>query len=259
MVDYGQAFATPFRDVKKLFAGTFILLGFIVLIYGLSFFLFFQGSIANLLNQEYQPPLINAIIYYVISFLLGAIPLAFFVRYGINAAMKKFIVPSWKDFSGLFKDGIKLLIVQLIYAIPFIAIIMVFSFYFLEKTLESTSWRILYFAIIILLILLLSYIIPVVLFRSLETKSFSGGFDFKAISKKLFSKTYFVAWMLMILILVGLVIAFVALIFVLGILAVISIAILSPLLIVAAPMGYYIIYLITMGILGQAYGEVKLK
>jgi hypothetical protein len=255
MVDYGKVFKTPFADARKLFAGTFILLGFFVLMMLISF-VFMFGLI--------RFPIFASLTMYIASILIYAIPFAYFVRYGINCARKKFVVPSWEDLEGMFKDGVKLMIIMYIYYIP-VSIIyflvmginpfivnmtpeaqMVFMTNFLEKLP-------LFLGIVIPLYLLLYYLMPIVCLRFMDKRKFVYGFDFKTILKKAFSWKYLGNWLLSILIMICAMILLVPIMFLLAI-TIIGIPIIF---VIVFPMFTYVMVMVLMSIYGQAYGETK--
>lgn len=267
MVDYGKAFKTPFSDVKKLFAGTFIILGFFVLMMIVYFAFVLPYMISSILkggSLTYTPTLFSTLFLYIITFLISAIPLAFFVRYGINAAKKKFVIPSWRDLKGLFMDGIFLNIIMWIYYIPptiVYYLISGISPFSLRVTSEAQQMLIanilarlpLIIAVVFPLYLLLIYLLPVTLLRFMETKKFSDGFDFSTIFRKAFTLKYLGAWLLSLLIAIG---SGILMIFIMFLLSITIIGII-PLLLVVMPMFYYVLILVLFGIYGQAYGEIK--
>jgi hypothetical protein len=259
MVDYVKAFKTPFLDVKKLFASTFILLLFFIIIFVFIvlisiFYLRLSG-----LNTTI-PVWFNLLLYSIIA-LIETIPFAFFLRYGSSVAKNNFIVPSWKDIKGLFNDGIKIIGLYIIYAIP----LYILNFLILGPSAFSTNLNPqdaisidiimkipLFLVIIIPISLLYSYMIPVVLLRFMETKKFKDGFDFSTILRKAFNAKYLVAWIVSFLMMV------VACFFAFLIILLLFITLIGiPFIVIAMPMFVYILSMFLFGIYGQAYREVK--
>jgi len=175
-------------------------------------------------------------------------------------------VPSWNDLSGMFKEGVRLVIVMYAYSLPLTIIFYVISGtnpLALNTSIEAQQQVLatmlsnlpIILAVILPLYLLLYYLLPVILFRVMETKNLSGGFDFTTIFRKAFNIKYLTAWLMAILLLIGIAFVFFILFIISGLLSIVLIGI--PLLITLIPMFYYILGMVWVGILGQAYGEVK--
>lgn len=266
MVDYTKAFTTPFFNVRKLFAGTFIILGFgAVMMAGM--FAAMLISFGTMLFTQAQPSLGSMLLFYAIYFLAYLValsmPFAFFVRYGLNAAKKKFEVPSWKE-AGLFKEGVQLIVIYTIYGIVLAAL------YYLISGINPLSIAMtpeaqqavfanmikrlpLLLGVMLPLYVLFIYIAPVIFLRFGETKKFARGFEFKAIFKKAFTVKYLLAWLLAVLINIGLSLLMFPIMFLL----MITIIGIPFLFLLVMPMFIYVLMLIFFGIVGQAYGEVK--
>ena len=257
MVDYAKAIKIPFLDAGKLFAGTFILLGFGAAGTIVSFML----SILSVAGYT----IASTIFSLVTSALVYAIPTAFFVRLGINFSKKKFITPSWKDLGAMFVEGIQVIIISTIYYLP-ISILTYVILGINPLTIQSQTPEMqqalaeniitrlpLALLIILPLYLLLMYLMPVILLRFMETKKFSKGFDFSTIFRKAFTVKYLAAWLIALLLIIGLTIAVV----ILALILVITIIGIIPLVVLVLPMYMYLLGVITYGIYGQAYGEVK--
>jgi hypothetical protein len=255
MVDYGQAFKTPFSDAKKLFAGTFILLGFVAVAVIIS--LIFN------LASTLSPSIIWTLLLYGANIVLYAIPTAFFVRYGMNAAKKKFIIPSWKDLSGLFGEGVQITIISYIYSIPiFVITYLITGINFLANQTPEAQQALaadmfaklpLLLGVVLPFYLIIMYLLPVAFLRFMETKRFGDGFDFSTIFRKAFTSKYLGAWILALLIFIGtaIIIGVISFLFIITVIGII------PLVLVLIPMYVYFLSLLMYGIYGQAYGEVK--
>ena len=260
MVEYIKAIKAPFNDLKKLFAGIFIILGLLVVMYAGMFFLLFQGSVEMIVSQKITTPAYLIVVYYALIVLLSAIPFSFFMRYGINAAKHNLIILSWKkDVSGMFKEGVQMIGLYFIYYIPlFIVNYLIMGSLKLNSQDPQAALALfqekmpLILGILVPLSILLGYLLPVVLLRFMETKKFTSGFDFNIIFRKAFSLIYLKAFLMSILISIGWTILFTIIIFILAI-TVIGILLFFLLF----PALFYILIVTTMGILGQAYGEVK--
>ena len=109
MVKYFKALKVPFMDIKKLFIGTFVLLGFLIL--------WIATSLLFTLTYFFGPPVVSSIFMQLVNLVLYAIPAAFFLRDGINAATCRLKLTSWKDIKGLFIDGIKFYLILYIWGL----------------------------------------------------------------------------------------------------------------------------------------------
>src|SRR3989344_1487441 len=266
MVDYGKAFKTPFVNVGSLFAGTFVLLGLMLLIFFIVFLVMFIVLGATFVNPVDYLPIPILISIYLATFLIEAAPYGFVFKYACNVSKKRFEIPSWSTFGSHFLNGIPLVIINVIYYIP----IMIIYFFVLGSNPLNTAFspeaqqavamemlaRLPLIMLVMLpLYLLMAYLIPIVLLRYAETKRFNEAFNFKVIFRKAFNSTYLTAWLLTAAISIGMFLVFYLALIIFALLSLILIGI--PLLITAIGMFFYLFPMITMGILGQAYGEVK--
>jgi len=267
MVDYAEAFKRPFLDVKKLFAGTFILLGFFAVLWGASFLVILSSTQSILALAETNAALpevsmLPLIFLYVLSILLFSVPTGFFARFGLNAAKKSFEIPSWKNFGALFRDGFFLSVLLWAYSAPIFLVnyllfgVNQFSLSFSPEAQEAFLGSILerpllYMPLLLAVYLLYMYILPIVMLSFMETGNFAGGFRLDNIFKKAFTLKYLGSWILSIAVTLGLGIILLLMILILAF-TVIGI----PLLIIAVPMFFYVLLLIVSSIYGQAYGEI---
>ena len=162
MVNYAEALKKPFSDIKKLLI--YIALSII--------------------------PIVN---FMSLGYLLDTAE---------ESMKKKKDLPEWQDFARLFVEGVKGFIIGIIYMIPiFILGALVFksvamSFLnfdtaFLVQNLALMGTSVIILALIALLI---GYFSLGALMRYSKLRNMKEAFNFKAISKKVFTAKYFVAW-----------------------------------------------------------------
>lgn len=166
MVDWGRAVKMPFQDYKKL-------------------------GIAGLM---YVIPVVNI----VTSF--------FATGYGFkmaeNSMKKKYALPEWEDWGGLFLKGLLGAIISIIFMLPAMIVAMVGVGSALFTMLMSGNFDpMLLFqsfglgAVAALLGLIAIYLLPAALMFFVKEDSFASAFNFGGIFKKVFTGDYFVAWL----------------------------------------------------------------
>ncbi|MBI4453398.1 DUF4013 domain-containing protein [Candidatus Woesearchaeota archaeon] len=191
MVDWGRAVKMPFQDWKKL-------------------------GIAGLM---YVIPVVNI----VTSF--------FATGYGLkmaeNSMKKKFSLPEWEDWGGLFLKGLLGAIISIIFMLPamIVAFVGIRSTMFtmfsmmMSGTLDTYNlWGILFdslgisVVVAVLLGLIAIYLLPAALMFFVKEDSFASAFNFSGIFKKVFTGDYFVAWLGLVVygIIVGIIAGFIS-------------------------------------------------
>lgn len=171
MVDFVEALKRPFSDIKKL------------------------------------------IIYIVVSIIpiVNLIGIGYLLDVAHTAMRRRNDLPDFKDLGKLFVEGIIALVIGLIYAIPILIIIgVMFAMGLIGSGLLSAGFGILGFAALggwmvltAIVGLAVAYIGTGGLMRYVETRKLGEAFNFNQITKKVFTKDYFIGW------LVGIVIVFV--------------------------------------------------
>ena len=151
MVDWGRAVKMPFQDYKKL----------------------------GILGLMYVIPVVNI----VTSF--------FATGYGFKMAessmKKKFSLPEWEDWGGLFLKGLLGAIISIIFMLPamIVAFVGIGSSLFSMMAVGNFYPTIMFQSI---------YLLPAALMFFLKEDSFASAFNFSGIFKKVFTGDYFVAW-----------------------------------------------------------------
>ena len=165
MVDWGRAVKMPFQDYKKL----------------------------GILGLMYVIPVVNI----VTSF--------FATGYGFKMAessmKKKFSLPEWEDWGGLFLKGLLGAIISIIFMLPamIVAFVGIGSSLFSMMAVGNFDPTIMFQSVGIgivaaLLGLVAIYLLPAALMFFLKEDSFASAFNFSGIFKKVFTGDYFVAW-----------------------------------------------------------------
>ena len=161
MVDYGAAFGKPFSNWKNLLVGIVI----------------------------------------------HSIPIVYFIALGYilkNAAKNpKGDLPNWDDFGDLFARGLTAFVISLIYLLPALLILILFGLSLLASIISGNLINVLGgtvgfgigILVAILIMIITSYFLPGALLNYAVKNDFKAGFDFKAISKKVFNGHYFMAWL----------------------------------------------------------------
>lgn len=166
MINYAEAFKRPFQDVVKLLLG-------IVL---------------------YILPIVNLL------------ALGYMLRAAKSAMKKDYTMPEWQDWGDLFIKGLLAAVIGIIYSIPIIILIGVFGGAaiasavaggFSEEAIIIALMSIgIGLAVIGIVALITWYIVPLALMSYITNWKFSDAFKFSNISKKAFTSTYFVTWLL---------------------------------------------------------------
>ncbi len=159
MVDYTEAIKRPFSDLNKL------------------------------------------LIYIVISI----IPIVNFISSGYlldvaqTAMNRKKKLPEFKDYGRLFVEGLKLLVIALVYAIPVIIIAVLFMAGF-STNLNIGSMGIGFMIIIGILAILTVYFESGAVLMYADTRKLGEAFNFGEISKKVFTGKFFGGWLISLII-----------------------------------------------------------
>ncbi len=172
MVDYAEALKRPFSDLKKL----------------------------------------------VIYMILSIIPVINFISVGYlldvadNSLKKNKDLPEWDDFARLFVEGVKLFFITMIYSIPLIILLVLFVVWIIgEVGTEILSYNIeqvvstlinlgfaasIFLAAIFLIGILILYFQIGAVIRYVKLRKIKEAFNFREISKKVFTTTFFVPWLI---------------------------------------------------------------
>jgi hypothetical protein len=227
MVDFEAAIKRPFQDFKKLGIGALM----------------------------YMIP--------VVSF----ITMFFASGYGLECAKtamkKKSKLPEWTDWGNLFLKGLSVFAIALIYSIP-IGIIAAFMVVKAMQGVGSYNTMLsaqpemimsnmaslgLGFILFMVLLLLLSYIMPMVLMFFVDKWKFGDAFKLGEIFKKVFTGKYFVAWIVIMIysFVIGFLVSIIS--------VVTAVTFILPLILSAF---LNMILLITsMTVFGEVYSEIK--
>lgn len=154
MVDYGKSFKRPLSDLKKILILTLI-------------------SLVPILSLVYT---------------------GYSLEVAKTAMRKKFVLPKLEGIGDMFINGLKLVVINLIYALGFIAVAIVLMLLGVLLYVLGVNYVILIVAGVVLLVpglVILWLYLFAVMMRYAETKKFSSAFEFKYLLKKAF-KTKFV-------------------------------------------------------------------
>jgi len=195
MVNFREAIKRPFKDFKKVAVGAAISM-LLVILFVMVIMLFVAGSL--FLRLSLNPILF---IFILLGFLFITMAISFFITgYGYECAKtamnKQSELPEWKDWGKLWMKGFYGFILMLVYFMPiffFSAIIGI-----LITVLASSSIiikTILSLTLILTVLLVFSYISPMILMFFVDKWSIENAFRIKEIFKKLFTGKYFVAWL----------------------------------------------------------------
>ncbi len=105
-------------------------------------------------------------------------------------------LPEFKDYVKLFVEGIKQFVILLIYLIPVIILALITGFSAAIGFGEITITLIL----LIIVGLVIGYIATGAVLRYAEKRKFSEAFNFKQITKKIFTQKFFGGWIISIVI-----------------------------------------------------------
>jgi hypothetical protein len=183
MVDYVRAIKRPFTDFKKLIIGI-------------------------LLNLPI--PLFRII--------TNPMALGYALNCGKTASKGSYELPEWKGYWKLWINGFVAGIIGIIYFIP--AIILAFVFArdlviglatnattFFINFIQNPVWLISNYGISILFVwvvsILIGYFVPIAMLNWIIEGKFGSAFDFRNIFKKVFTRKYFVAWLVLTLVEMG--------------------------------------------------------
>lgn len=161
MVDYETAFKKPFSDLKKLL-------------------------VAFLLNIV---PIVNLLVY------------GYFLEVAKTSGGKKpsTSLPDWKNWGNLFVNGLKALVVSLVYALPLIAVAVVLSLA-LGISFRTSSWSEFagfgsWLGLLLIFALAFAYFVPSAIVSFALSGKFSKSFEFKEVLRKALTREYFVVWL----------------------------------------------------------------
>jgi len=218
MVNYSEALKRPFTDMKALVIG--IILVLIPIILG---FLFIGGTLLPQLpelaalegvqdSQVILDTLFSTVLtpgFFGIMGLLVLVGLIINMIVGgyyyrcissmLTKSKKKYNMPKWDKWGDLFVKGLLFFVISMIYAI-ILVVLMVLT----ALTVVGP----------LILMILFIYILPSILISFVKEGRFGGAFKFGIIFRKAFTKTYFVAWVFMIavVIVLGVISSFIPLI-----------------------------------------------
>ncbi len=169
MVDYGAAIKRPFTDLKKL----------------------------------------------VIGVILSIIPIVNFLAFGFelkcakSAMGKKFELPEWKDWGGLFVKGLLAVVIGIVYMIPAGIVMFLVAATFISTMMAgSMAGQVdpgvmvaglmggmgIGILVFLLLLLLTVYVLPSAMMSFVSKDSFGAAFSFGEVFKKAFTVKYLVVW-----------------------------------------------------------------
>jgi len=162
MVDYKKAFGRPFTDWKNLLIG--IVISAIPIVCLISFGYILKSTVKN--------PTGN--------------------------------LPAWEDFGDLFVKGLFAVLISLIYILPALIILLIFGLPLMRSAMSGDPLGMmggavgLGFGVLValLVLLIISYFIPAAVLSYAAHGKFNAAFDFNAISKKVFTGKYALAWLI---------------------------------------------------------------
>ncbi len=224
----------------------------------------FEGAIKRPFT-DFKKLGIGALMYMIpiVSFITMFFALGYGLECAKTAMKKKEKLPEWTDWGNLFLKGLSVFAIALIYAIP-IGIIAAFMVVKAIQGIGSYNTMLsvqpemimsnmaslgLGFILLIVLLLLLSYIMPMVLMFFVDKWKFGDAFKLGEIFKKAFTGKYFVAWIVIMVysfaisFLVGIVSAITAVTFILP-------------LIISAFLNM-VLMITSMTVFGEVYKEIK--
>jgi hypothetical protein len=135
----------------------------------------------------------------------------------------------WEDLGGFFVKGLMALIVSLIYGIPALIVAAIAFFVafgplfgqiismgaqrvetmnpeeFIPMFMPYLLAALPLIIIVVILILIATYVVPVAVLKYIKTDKFSEAFNFKEISKYIFTGDYIIVWLLVLVLNLGLV------------------------------------------------------
>jgi hypothetical protein len=226
MVDFEGAIKRPFQDFKKLGIGALM----------------------------YMIPIVDLITRFFAS--------GYTLECAKTAMKKKSKMPEWTDWGNLFLKGLSVFAIALIYAIP-IGIIAAFM---VVKAMQGIGWSTMLsvqpemimsniaslglgFILFMVLLLLFSYIMPMVLMFFVDKWKFGDAFKLGEIFKKAFTGKYFIAWIVI------MVYSF-AITFLVGIISgLTAITFIIPLILFAFL--NMVLMITSMTVFGEVYSEIK--
>jgi len=176
MVDYGLAFKRPFMDMKTLSigAGLYLLVTVLLLV-----------------------PFIG----WLAAMALGLVLNGYMLLCAKTIMDKKKDLPEFKNYGGLFVQGLIFTVITLIYLIPALVIgIVVGGVAFMTGVTTGGSLLSIFgglglsLMLFVLVILLTFYVLPVAIMNYAKTGKFNSAFQFAHVFRKAFTGTYFVPW-----------------------------------------------------------------
>ncbi len=190
MVDYNLSFRKPFSDFRKLLI----------------------GIVVNII------PIVNLISYgYILE------------SSDIKRGEQTDKMEEWEDLGGFFVKGLMAFIVSLVYGIPALIVAAIAFFVafgplfgqlismgaqrvemmnpeeFIPMFMPYLLAALPLIIIVVILILIATYVAPVAVLKYIKTDKFSEAFNFKEISKYIFTGDYIIAWLLVLVLNLGLV------------------------------------------------------
>lgn len=144
--------------------------------------------------------LTKLLIYIVISIIpiVNLISSGYLLDVAQTSMKRKKQLPDFKDYVRLFVEGVKVLIIEIIYAIPVIIALLisgVIGFGFKSGTVLGVGM-----VISIVLTLVIAYIATGAILRYADKRKLKEAFNFEKINKKIFTSKFFSGWLLAIVI-----------------------------------------------------------
>ncbi len=187
----------------------------------------------------------------LIGCVLNIIPIVnlFSMGYALQASKltlnKKKNLPEWTNWKDLFVNGFLLFVISMIYMIPaMIALVFALGSGLSVGLLTEDPFSGILAAgpilvVALVLMIIFGYFSPLAAVNFAKTNKFSSAFDFKLILKKTLTKTYFVAWIVAVLLGIGITL------------------ILSLIPFVGGRISSFVTLLVALTIYAQAYNEIK--
>ncbi|MBN1386185.1 DUF4013 domain-containing protein [Candidatus Woesearchaeota archaeon] len=219
MVDYAKAIQRPFSDWKKYLIGCAL----------------------------YVIPFLNII--------TGIFASGYSVMCAKSAMKKDFKLPEWDDWGGMFVKGLLLMVIGIIYMLPAMIVGAIAGFTAAAAIFSGENWMTALGAVgalggvAFLIILVTAYFLPAATMLFADKGNLGAAFEFGNVFKMALTGTYFVAWLITLLILigVGIVVGFVS--------ALLAVTVVLPWAISA--MFSMFSTIMAMSVFGQVYAEVK--
>ena len=163
MVSFVDAFKLPFSNFKKLAIGSLL----------------------------YVVPILNI--------LTGIFALGYVLRLTQNVVNHRVVLPDWDNLGELFMQGLKGMVITLIWFLP--AVLVAFLLYFGGLTFAFMDVG---YVILALAFLVITYFVPGALIALAMSSEFASGFSFRRIFNGVLTGRYFAAWLIALVVTAGL-------------------------------------------------------